>query len=933
MKPPGFLSPLSLIGSGLVILIVGIATWLAGGVLFSPGPLNAEAQPRQPLNGVTSHAELSGDCAACHPPPWSAERMSDRCMACHGDVKTQFASRSGLHVLISAGENCRECHSEHAGVTGELTHFAIEAEMHKRTGFSLAQHKKQADGSPFECTACHTAGYVQLDQSACSDCHAGSDPLFMTQHRADYGDDCLACHNGVSYLASYDHGLTRMPLDGKHAALKCRDCHAGRPQLAGLPVACAGCHADNDPHAGRLGQECGACHATTGWTSVLFDHASTGFLLQGKHAAAPCLDCHADLTFAVAGSTCNACHAKDDAHQDKFGADCGACHKPTAWADVSFDHNTTAFPLTGSHAGLPCANCHAERTFAVPGSTCNACHAKDDAHQGKFGSDCGACHKPTAWTEASFDHNTTSFPLTGKHAGLPCANCHAERTLAVAGSTCTACHAKDDAHQGKLGSDCGACHKPTTWTDVSFDHNTTTFPLTGKHAGLPCAGCHAARTFAVAGATCSACHANDDVHKGHLGANCAGCHKPTAWTDVSFDHGSTRFPLAGTHATVACLDCHADRTFAAAGSACITCHAKDDAHGGRFGTDCARCHQATTWKDASFDHNQTALPLTGAHAGVACTRCHTGTGFAVAGTSCRACHAADDAHNGAFGTDCGACHKPTTWTDVTFDHNTTAFPLRGAHAGVACAGCHSRPGFGVPGTSCRACHATDDAHGGAFGTDCGACHRPTTWTDVTFDHSTTAFPLTGAHAGVACASCHTGGGFAVAGTSCRACHAADDAHNGTFGTDCGACHKPTAWTDASIDHSKTAFPLTGQHQALQCSQCHANGVFQGTPTTCSACHTAPTTHVGTLFTGACSGCHSTAGWVPATLPNHPFPLNHGRTTSACAVCHPTNYADYTCYGCHEHTQARMVATHAEHGITDLSDCVHCHPGGRSGEGD
>jgi hypothetical protein len=240
----------------------------------------------------------------------------------------------------------------------------------------------------------------------------------------------------------------------------------------------------------------------------------------------------------------------------------------------------------------------------------------------------------------------------------------------------------------------------------------------------------------------------------------------------------------------------------------------------------------------------------------------------------------------------------------------------------------------VRGSTCRACHAADDAHNGAFGTDCGACHKPTTWTDVSFDHSNTAFPLTGGHSGLACTGCHATGTFAVSGSTCRACHAADDAHNGAFGTDCGACHKPTVWTDVSFDHSKTAFPLTGKHQGLQCTRCHPGGVFQGTSTTCLACHTAPATHVGALFSGrSCAGCHTTAGWTPATLPNHTFPLNHGRTTSACAVCHPSNYASYTCYGCHEHSQAEMIASHQEHGITDLSDCVHCHPTGRGDGGD
>jgi len=33
---------------------------------------------------------------------------------------------------------------------------------------------------------------------------------------------------------------------------------------------------------------------------------------------------------------------------------------------------------------------------------------------------------------------------------------------------------------------------------------------------------------------------------------------------------------------------------------------------------------------------------------------------------------------------------------------------------------------------------------------------------------------------------------------------------------------------------------------------------------------------------------------------------------------------YTCYGCHEHTPAKIRAEHEEEGIRDFSDCVQCH---------
>ena len=217
-----------------------------------------------------------------------------------------------------------------------------------------------------------------------------------------------------------------------------------------------------------------------------------------------------------------------------------------------------------------------------------------------------------------------------------------------------------------------------------------------------------------------------------------------------------------------------------------------------------------------------------------------------------------------------------------------------------------------------------------YGADCMGCHDGKT-NLATFDHAKTRFPLVGKHAGVPCRQCHTGPSFAAAPTTCSACHAKDDAHKGQFGTDCGACHKATAWLDVTFDHSKTAFPLDGQHLSVTCAQCHANGVFKGTPTTCEACHQAPATHVGSIFTGGCADCHTTAGWKPASLSNHTFPIDHGGTVSDCAVCHPANYAAYTCYGCHAHNEADISASHAQEGITSVQDCVKCHPNGR-GEG-
>ena len=66
----GCLSQSAILTAIVVVLLAGGIVAASAGQVFSPGPLNAQAG--QPLGGVTSHAQI-GDCAACHPAPWSGQ--------------------------------------------------------------------------------------------------------------------------------------------------------------------------------------------------------------------------------------------------------------------------------------------------------------------------------------------------------------------------------------------------------------------------------------------------------------------------------------------------------------------------------------------------------------------------------------------------------------------------------------------------------------------------------------------------------------------------------------------------------------------------------------------------------------------------------------------------------------------------------------------
>lgn len=354
-----------------------------------------------------------------------------------------------------------------------------------------------------------------------------------------------------------------------------------------------------------------------------------------------------------------------------LGSVCSDCHTETVWTNVQFDHGATGFSLTGAHTGAECSGCHRNQTFVGAPVQCSVCHARDDVHQGRNGTNCSSCHSDLAWNPPLFDHTTISgFALTGAHSSTSCQSCHTVDLETSLARTCIGCHRNDDPHAGSLGESCGSCHNTVAWAATDFDHvGVSGFALNGAHAQAECAACHMATTAAGIAARpgvvaalpveCAGCH-SDDPHLGQLGNDCAGCHFETAWTGrVLFDHDLTHFPLVGIHATTSCADCHSSVAFHDAEDQCADCHASDDVHSGGFGAVCSTCHNPTAWQSWMFDHDLVAgFPLTGAHASIDCGTCHGSRldDLAGAATNCAQCHRNDDPHDGRFGGSCGDCH-------------------------------------------------------------------------------------------------------------------------------------------------------------------------------------------------------------------------------------------------------------------------------------
>ena len=444
-------------------------------------------------------------------------------------------------------------------------------------------------------------------------------------------------------------------------------------------------------------------------------------------------------------------------------------------------------------------------------------------------------------------------------------------------------------HGENFKIDCAICHTSDNWTKIKqngFKHDTTNFPLLGQHKTVGCRKCHTSLIFSKAKSACSSCH--QDVHQQTVGNDCERCHNTNSWVvkNVTQLHQQSGFPLTGIHAQTDCYQCHKSSSllrFDPMKFECFDCHSQNylattnPSHvSSNFPKDCSLCHNSNDWFSSNFNHNDTNFPLSGSHIGVACNSCHI-NGYKAIPTTCVSCHLANfnattnpNHLTAKFSTDCQTCHTSIAWSPSSFNHNTnTSFQLTGAHVGVACVTCHTK-GFSTIPTTCVSCHlanyntTSNPNHTVAkFPTTCETCHTTTAWSPSTFNHTNnTSFPLTGAHIGVACISCHKNGYTAIP-TTCVSCHlanfntATNPNHIGAkFTTTCETCHSTTSWSPSSFNHNTVStIELNGNHN-LSCITCHTNSTNY------------------TIFTCITAACHANAH-------------NQNQGSAGCYSCHPT----------------------------------------------
>jgi len=939
---------------------------------------------RFPITG--GHA--STQCQQCHA-SGIYRGTSTACVSCH---LNDFNKTTNLnHVNAGFSQECTSCHTTAQWQGAVFDHGSTRFPLtggHRSTSCQQCHSSGVYRGTSTACATCHLADFNKT-----------ADPSHTA---AGFSQDCSLCHITAQWEgAKFDHNSTRFPLKGSHAPATCQRCHS-TSIYRGTSSACASCHLDdfeqtttpNHVSAG-FGQDCSICHDPIQWKGAAFNHGATQFALTGAHATATCLRCHANGVYRGTPTPCVSCHLTNfngttnpNHPAAGFSQTCTQCHNTTQWKGAAFNHGSTKFPLTGAHTSTTCLRCHTNGTYAGTATTCVSCHlsnfngtANPNHAAAGFPQDCTVCHTTVQWKGAVFNHGATQFALTGAHLTATCLRCHANGVYRGTPTPCVSCHLTNlngttNPNHAAAGfsQTCTQCHNTTQWKGAAFNHGSTRFSLTGAHTSATCLQCHTNGTYAGTATTCVSCHLakfNGTTNPNHAAAgfpqDCTVCHTTVQWKGAVFNHGATQFALTGAHLTATCQRCHANGVYHGTPTPCVSCHLTNfngttnpNHAAAGFSQTCTQCHNTIQWKGAAYNHSATRFPLTGAHTSATCLQCHTNGTYAGTATTCVSCHlsnfngTANPNHASAgFPQDCTVCHTTVRWTGAAFNHNTTRFLLTGAHTSVQCILCHQAGRFAGTPTACSACHlatynrtANPNHAAAGFPQDCSLCHATNTWLGGQYNHSATRFPITGAHTGLPCIQCHASGQYATLATTCVSCHlsryqtATNPNHvTAGFPQDCTICHTTTAFRPSSFNHGTTAFPLTGAHTTVVCSNCHIAGVYKGTPPACYSCHqqqytsvTSPN-HAAAGFPTTCATCHTTTTWSGATF-SHKFPIYSGRHTNiACSVCHTnsSNYAVFSCFGCHQHDKTETDSHHRSISgyVYNSTNCYACHPNGRN----
>jgi hypothetical protein len=721
-----------------------------------------------------------------------------------------------------------------------------------------------------DCKLCHKVDEYSAISSNCISCHQVEyNNTTNPNHKlSGFSTECTSCHTlkpGWKPVSFTDHDNNFFPVySGKHKGVwnECAECHNNFQNFK--EFTCISCHKNpvtNDNHNGISGYNyndnaCFGCHPT-GDADMAFDHNTTHFPLTGAHNSVNCLSCHSN-GYKGTSTVCADCHTTDfnlSANPNHtflgLSKDCAACHTTSSgWAPASFPNHNNYYALNGAHSLISnnCTSCH-NGNYINTSNTCVGCHNKDFTSttepnhiELQFSTDCASCHSESAWKPSTFNHDGLYFPVyTGKHQGKwsNCTDCHTS-VGNWAQFTCITCHQNEttkDQHIGVSGYSyfspaCLACH-PSGSADNIFDHNATSFPLTGAHASTQCLSCHSTG-FAGTSTSCVHCHASDFNHSlnpNHpnlnINTDCAACHTTApGWAPAAFPIHSNFYVIAGAHNAIAndCAACH-NGNYNNTPNTCVGCHQTDfnntsnPSHTvGQFPTTCTSCHTQIAWVPSTFNHN-IYYPFTGTHTSIAnnCILCHS-NGYNNTPNTCAGCHQQD--YNTAqnpnhislnLSNNCVTCHTTAPgWAPASMPNHNTYFVITGAHASLSCNECHNGNYNNTPNT-CYGCHTSDytgttqpNHINAQFPTDCVPCHTQSAWIPSTFNHDNMYFPI-------------------YTGTHHEAWHHCHDCHNNSNNYaifSCIICHEHSNQSEVNHDHQG----VNGyQYNSNACYACHPQG--------------------------------------------------------------------------------------------------------------
>jgi hypothetical protein len=248
-------------------------------------------------------------------------------------------------------------------------------------------------------------------------------------------------------------------------------------------------------------------------------------------------------------------------------------------------------------------------------------------------------------------------------------------------------------------------------------------------------------------------------------------------------------------------------------------------------------------------------------------------------------------------------------------------------------------GAASPGLQLR---PADHSTGSMLTSDCSGCHTTANWNSTALPSGHMPNP-----AGLGCTTCHTkaptdyttatlaANSILHTGISgnCGQCHGAATAltwynaftpkYSGSLspahipylaGTDCGSCHKSATYAAGTFGPMNMT-QATHAYVTTTCDTCHGTAkVSYYLGAASPGLQLRPSDHnSGTMLTGDCSGCHTTANWNSTTMPSNHMP---NPAAQACSTCHTkSSTGDYT--------QATLASNAILHtGIS--SGCITCH---------